>query len=174
MNCKYLKTMTKRCSKLNKIVSYKDCSQCSVKEYKEKNKNAQYFKNNVQKNKNNVNFCIKSANNDKILQKKHKIKSISSKRSKMERNRFSVFTDDLKKCFFCDNPKDDMHELIPGRNRRNCMKYGFCLPICRYHHDLWQEDITFKKHWAKNCQNYFEQHYGTRDEFIEIFKKNYL
>ena len=93
----------------------------------------------------------------------------SDKLKKLETNRFSVFTSNLDKCYFCSNKKDDLHELLPGRNRLNSIKYGYVLPVCRKHHNL----IQYDNEWKKRCQTHFEKTH-TREEWIKIFYKNYL
>ena len=66
------------------------------------------------------------------------------------------------------------HEIFPGRNRKNSMKYGFVLPLCARCHEVLQEDITFNDKWRKKSQEYFEKNIGTRERFIEVFRRNYL
>ena len=96
----------------------------------------------------------------------------SSKQTKIEKERFSLFTDDLSKCYFCDNKKDDMHEIFSGRNRANSMKYRLCLPICRSCHIKYQNDHIFNEIWHIRGQLKFEEVYPDL-EFLDIFKKNY-
>lgn len=97
------------------------------------------------------------------------MKKKSNKLAKLERNRFSVFTDNLKKCYFCPNSAIEKHEILAGSNRQNSMRYGYVLPVCRFHHDRIQYDLE----WKKKCQRHFEQTH-TREEWISIFHKNYL
>lgn len=106
--------------------------------------------------------------------KSGKIKNKSNKLAKLERKRFSVFTDDMNKCFLCNNPKDDIHELFRGRNRKNSMKYGMVLPLCRLCHSTVAEAVEFEDFWHKKGQLYFEEHFGSREEFIKVFRRNYL
>ena len=67
----------------------------------------------------------------------------SNKLAKLERNRFSWFTDDLNKCYFCPNTSVDKHEIFGGCRRQTSMKYGMVLPLCRMHHSLFQNDKYF-------------------------------
>lgn len=103
-----------------------------------------------------------------------KIKKRSNKLAKMERKRFSVFTDDLQHCYLCGKPKEELHEIYAGRNRKNSMKYGFVLPLCHECHSLNQDNPFFNNFWHKNGQEYYECNLGSREAFIYIFKKNYL
>lgn len=99
----------------------------------------------------------------------------SKKLSKLEKERFSVFYDDLSLCMNCGSTyRMTKHEVFEGRNRINSMKYGFVLPLCMRCHQELQEDITFNDKWKKKSQMYFEEHIGTRDDFLSIFRRNYL
>ena len=91
---------------------------------------------------------------------------------KLEKNRFSLFTDNLDKCYFCSNKKNDIHEIFSGRNRLNSMKYGLCIPLCRMCHSRYQNDKQFNDYWHKKGQLKFEEKYPDL-EFIKIFYKNY-
>lgn len=99
----------------------------------------------------------------------------SKKLSKLEKERFSVFYDDLSVCMNCGSTyRMTKHEVFEGRNRINSMKYGFVLPLCMRCHQELQEDISFNDKWKKKSQMYFEEHIGTRDDFLSIFRRNYL
>ena len=100
------------------------------------------------------------------------LKQKTSKQAKLEKERFSLFTDDLSKCYFCNNKKNDMHEIFGGRNRANSMKYGLCLPICRSCHIKYQNDPVFNEIWHIRGQSKFEEVYPGL-AFLGIFKKNY-
>ncbi len=108
-----------------------------------------------------------------------KIKQKSSKLAKLEKNRFSILTNDLEHCYICteegikDIPKQDLHELCGGRNRKLSMKYGLVIPLCRKHHNLIENDETLKQKWHKVAQKEFKKHYKT-ENFMQIFGKNYL
>lgn len=147
MYCKFFKIKQKKgsrffyCKRMNKAVDLKECKSCIYKEYK------------------------KSVSN----RLKKPLKQVSKKRVKLERNRFSIFTDNLDKCYFCNKPKDDLHELLGGRNRNNSMKYGLVLPVCREHHDEIQHSIKYKKVAQKKFQEVYPE-----VDFVDIFKINYL
>lgn len=103
------------------------------------------------------------------------MKNKTNKLRNLERNRFSVFYDDLSMCMNCGSTyRMTKHEVFEGRNRINSMKYGFVLPLCMRCHQELQEDITFNDKWKKRSQMYFEEHIGTRDDFLSIFRRNYL
>ena len=106
-------------------------------------------------------------------QKKGQIKKKSSKLAKLEKNRFSIITKDLEHCYLCGNKKQELHELIEGKNRQASMKYGLVIPICRKCHNLVTNDRTLQEKLHKVAQKEFEKHYKT-ENFVQIFGKNYL
>jgi len=93
MTCKNLRIRTKKeikycyCAVLKKEIKYSDCTNCEYKGYKMHNKS-------------------------KMLCKSKKIKTKSNKLAKLERNRFSVFTDDLDTCYLCNRDKQELHEIF--------------------------------------------------------------
>lgn len=102
-----------------------------------------------------------------------KIKQKSSKLAKKERNRFSILTKDLEHCYICKHKKEDLHELVGGKNRQVSMQYGLVIPLCRKCHKEIEEDETLKKKWHKVAQKEFKNYYKS-DNFVQIFGKNYL
>lgn len=108
-----------------------------------------------------------------------RIKQKSSKLAKLERNRFSIITKDLEHCYICykkgmkNIPKDDLHELLEGKNRQVSMKYGLVIPICRKCHNLVTNDKTLQDKLHKVAQKEFKKHYKT-ENFIQIFGQSYL
>jgi hypothetical protein len=103
------------------------------------------------------------------------MKRKTSKLRKLEKNRYSVFYESLSMCCNCGSMYQiTKHEILEGRNRKNSMKYGFVLPLCLDCHRRLQDDPAFDKKWKQKAQRYFEENYGTREQFIEIFRRNYL
>ena len=70
-------------------------------------------------------------------------------------------------------PKDNLHELLEGKNRQISMKYGLGIPICRKCHNLVTNDKTLQDKLHKVAQKEFEEHYKT-ENFIQIFGQSYL
>lgn len=97
----------------------------------------------------------------------------------LERNRFSIITKDLEHCYICTKKgmknisKDDLHELLEGKNRQVSMKYGLVIPICRKCHSLVTNDKTLQDKLHKVAQKEFKKHYKT-ENFIQIFGQSYL
>ena len=151
MNCIYLKQKLNRkleCKKdKNKIIPT-DCANCAFKK-------------------------IKCTVYSKRCANKHQMKNKSNKLAKLERNRTSLFTDNMTKCYFCSNKKEHIHELFFGRNRRNSMLYGLTLPLCAKHHDIMQNDKDMIDLYHKKGQAMFNKTYPDLD-FEKIFKRNYL
>jgi len=153
MNCKYLKIKLNKkfeCKKTNKIINPKDCSSCKNKEYKA-----------------STEYC-------RPQQKNLSIKKKSSKLAKLERNRYSVFTDDLEYCIICGKKKEHIHEVFFGAYRQRSIKFNMCIPLCSFCHAEMHKNHEWQQYWHDKGQMYFEKNIGSRDEFIEVFGKSYL
>lgn len=102
------------------------------------------------------------------------MKNKSNKLNKLEKGRYSIFSDRTDKCYFCGSDYQlTWHEIFDGRNRQNSMRYGLCLRICMKCHMKITNNIQLKKEWYKKGQVAFEETYPDLD-FISIFYKNYL
>lgn len=148
MNCKYLRVRSIQkkkhlyCILNKKTINYTlECSKCLKKEYKK----------------------------NKALKKQ------TNKQKKLEANRYSLLTNDLEHCYICTEqgieniPKDDLHEIYGGCNRKRSMINGFVVPLCRKHH---KDDIILA-YLRRLMQIEFEETH-TREEFIEIVGKSFL
>lgn len=91
----------------------------------------------------------------------------------------SVFTDDMDTCIFTGSPYVERHHIFGASNRKNSEKYGFVVPL-RYdlHPNGARADRRYAaeidKYLKEMAQTYFEEHYGTREDFRDIFGKSYL
>ena len=91
---------------------------------------------------------------------------------------FSVFTDDMDHCMFTGAAPVERHHIFGGANRKRCEKYGFIAPLRPDLHpngvfagkDAKAVDMALKT----KAQAYYEEHYGTREQFIKEFGKSYL
>ena len=94
---------------------------------------------------------------------------------------FSVFTDDMDHCYFTGSNQVERHHIFSqqgGGVREKCEKYGFVIPLrqdlhpngASKGHDYNEIDIALKQ----MAQRYYEEHYGTREEFRKEFRKSYL
>lgn len=156
------------CKLLNKEIPFSRCQECDKKEYRTKTRENSFYKSN------NNQMKKKSTSKEKSPHRSGKMKSKSSKLAKLERNRSSVFTDNLEYCYLCGRKKEDLHEIFGGRNRLNSIKYNFVLPLCRECHSLNQNNPFFNDYWHKQGQEYWECNIGPREEFIRTFGRNYL
>lgn len=166
------------CNLLNKEIRFSLCRECDNKEYKKSDikiskKSTLKEKSPVksgQINKNAQSLTKKPVKNTKMHNK-------SKKLTKLERNRASVFTDDLEHCILCGKPREHLHEIIYGKNRINSIKYNFVIPLCANHH-TGKDGIHFNKdldlYYKRLCQIYFENNIGNRIEFIKTFGRSYL
>ena len=179
--CKHLKKKNNKpyCKLAKKEITLSQCQECVNKEYRVSVKGKM-----VKKSASNKKSPLKSgkctivSNKEAFYTKKShkntKIVQNSKKQAKIERERYSVFTSD-DHCMICKTVHYlTWNEIFRGRNRTNSMKYGFCLRMCLSCHQQYQEDTSFNDYWHKKAQLYFEEHYGTREDFIRIFRRNYL
>lgn len=93
----------------------------------------------------------------------------------LEKNRYSIITDDLSTCYLCGRPKDHLHEVFFGKNRVNSMKYGCVVPLCMACHSKVHQDIQIDLKLKKALEKAFIDVYECDiDYFIKIFHKNYI
>lgn len=144
------------CKRTGKEIKISECKDCPFKEYKTRD----YTKS------------LKSNSNQ--------MKNKSSKLAKLERNRFSLFTDDLEHCIICGKSPVNKHEIFYGSgNRQKSMKYGLVIPLCTCEHHNQIEckgihfDTELQDEWRKKGQALFEETYPDLD-FIQIFGRDYL
>ncbi len=85
-----------------------------------------------------------------------------------------------KRCIFCDTTKDlHRHHIFFGNGRRKLSeKYGCWCFLCGNHHNMTNMSVHMNKFMdlslKKLCQDEWEKYYGTREDFIRIFGRNYL
>lgn len=94
---------------------------------------------------------------------------------------FSVLQYDLSTCFVTGSTNVAIHHVFPGNGRRKkCERYGFVVALEPRYHNM----SNYSVHAVPNegldlqlkqlAQKYFEEHYGTRDQFINEFGRSYL
>lgn len=98
------------------------------------------------------------------------IKKVSSKQKQLEKNRYSIFTTNFNKCYYCGKEgKMDLHEIYGGSNRKRSIENGFVVPLCRICHSnekiIQYLRIKIQKEYEKN---------HTREDFIKIFGKSLI
>ena len=109
----------------------------------------------------------------KEFKKVKKKKNITEKKLKMEKERKSILTKDLDKCYICGKQKDDIHEIYAGAKRMISIKNNFCIPICRECHQEIQNNEVKMLVYKMMCQKVYEKTH-TREEFIKLIGRNYL
>ena len=91
---------------------------------------------------------------------------------------FSVFTDDMEHCMFTGSAPVERHHIFGASNRKKSEKHGFVVPLRPDLHpngvfagkDAKSIDLKLKT----MAQEYFEKHYGDRNDFIRLYGRNYL
>lgn len=93
----------------------------------------------------------------------------------------SVLQGDLSTCFVTGSTNVAIHHIFPGKGRRRkCELYGFLVALEPRYHNM----SNYSVHAVPNAgldlqlkqmaQTYFEEHYGTRETFIQEFGRSYL
>lgn len=91
---------------------------------------------------------------------------------------FSVFTNDMDHCMFTGCAPVERHHIFGGSKKKASEKYGFIAPLRPDLHpngvfagkDAKDVDMVLKT----KAQTYYEEHYGSREEFRKEFGKSYL
>ena len=127
------------------------------------------------KKKEEVTYKICSNCKSRDYKKVKVIKKKSSKLAKLERNRFSILTNDLEHCYICTERgiknifKQDLHEVYGGSNRKRSIENGLVVPLCRKCH----EDKETLEYLKRIVQLKYEKTHS-REDFIKIIGKSYL
>lgn len=156
------------CKLINKEIQLSTCRECNNKEYKKSTFDKKSPATSGQTRKNTQSLTKKQ-------QKKIKMQNKSNKLANLEKNRYSVFSNDTERCYLCGSTyKLTWHEIYAGKNRQNSMRYGLCLRLCLNCHSKEQGDSQFNDYWHKQGQLYWEENIDSREEFIKVFRRNYL
>lgn len=95
---------------------------------------------------------------------------------KLENERFSIITNDLKHCFVCGKPKNALHEVFYGSYRLVSIRWGMVIPLCSFHHAEGKYSVHFDRDLdlklKKMAQTIFEKKYS-HDLFMKEFKIDY-
>ena len=80
-------------------------------------------------------------------------------------------------CYICKRPYVHKHHIFEGMNRKMSEKYGMVVYLCPEHHNMSDKGVHFDKaldlELKRQAQRQFEET-NSREEFIEIFHRNYL
>ena len=116
--------------------------------------------------------CKKCLKRNLASNKGIQIKKKTTKLQKLEKNRFSILTDNLEQCYFCGKPKDDLNEIFSGSNRKKSMEWGCVIPLCRECHRIWHREKSIRQKYYDICRNKYVELYGF-EKFMKEFKKSY-
>ena len=107
---------------------------------------------------------------NKDFKRNSPIKKVTDKQKELNKNRFSIFTTNFNKCFYCGKEgKMDIHEVYGGSNRTRSIKNGLVVPLCRLCHS--NERII---HYLRiMLQKEYEKRHS-REDFVSIIGKNYI
>ena len=84
------------------------------------------------------------------------------------------------KCLVCLTTRNlHRHHVYGGVGRRSkSERYGCWVYLCGRHHNMSNDGVHFNKELdskiKRQCQKEWEKRYGSREQFIEIFGRNYL
>lgn len=145
-----------------KYIAYRSCKRKGFK-------NTPFCRNNDVWNPTCQGCKDKDFKQYKKLEANKPLKKVTKKQAKAEKNRFSVFTNDLTKSVESKLPKDDLHECIDGCNRHNSIKWGLVIPLTREEH----QDPAILLKWLFKAQEWFIKEHGY-DKFMEVFKIDYI
>lgn len=94
---------------------------------------------------------------------------------------FSVLQDDLSVCYVSKCTNVAIHHIFPGNGRRKlCEKYGFIVALRPDYHNMSNYSVHALPNYGldlvlkQTAQRYFEEHYGSRSDFIREFGRSYL
>ena len=85
-----------------------------------------------------------------------------------------------KECYVCGTTLNlhSHHCLYGVSNRKQAERRGLKVWLCAYHHNMSNEGVHFNKsldiRLKTMAQEYYESHYGTREQFVREFGRNYL
>ena len=90
----------------------------------------------------------------------------------------SVLTDDMDHCMYTGSAPVERHHVFGGANKKRSEKYGFIAPLRPDLHPngvfAGQAAKAVDTELKQRCQRYYEEHCGTRKQFISEFGKSYL
>lgn len=91
----------------------------------------------------------------------------------------SVFTDDMDHCIFTGSPVVERHHIFGGASRKYSETFGYVVPLRPDYHPNGTQATEYAMtvidlQLKKMAQEHFEEHHGSREEFILYFGRSYL
>lgn len=145
----------------------KDYMNCKYKKIRTK-KGIKYGYCTLNKKEVNLFNCRCESIEMKNISTKKKKPLKSSKITKLERDRYSILTNNLKVCIECGKNKDNIHEIYEGAYRNRSMIFGLCIPLCYECHKKIHSDYDFKIKYKQLGEKTFKEHYPNLN-FNEYF-----
>ena len=93
---------------------------------------------------------------------------------------FSIFTDDMDHCMFTGTAPVERHHVYGATKKRKRLSelYGFIAPLRPDLHPngslAGKNAEAVDTYLKQKCQEYYEMHIGTREQFRQEFGKSYL
>ena len=91
---------------------------------------------------------------------------------------WSILTDDLEHCIITGSPNVAIHHVFGKSERKLSEKYGFLVPLRPDWHNMTPYSVHMDREFdislKRQAQQYYELHYGSREQFIKEFGKSYL
>lgn len=90
--------------------------------------------------------------------------------------RVSQVIADMEHCYECGSPNVQVHHIFHGFARKAADRFGYVAPLCMTCHAMIHDggnkelDLRLKQ----LAQWHYEEHIGSRAEFIETFGRSYL
>ena len=100
----------------------------------------------------------------------------------MAKRLWSIFTDDMDHCYFTGSSVVERHHIFEGRQgfKKKSEARGFVIPLRPDLHPNGarfirsEENLQIDRKLKQMAQTYYEEHYGSRDDFRQEFGKSYL
>ena len=100
----------------------------------------------------------------------------------MAKRLWSVFTDDMDHCYFTGASAVERHHIFESRQgfKQKSEARGFVIPLRPDLHPNGarfirsEENLQIDRKLKQMAQTYYEEHYGSRDDFRQEFGKSYL
>lgn len=87
----------------------------------------------------------------------------------------SVICTNKKICYLCDrHGKTTPHHLLEGPDRAQSNADGLIIHLCFDCHRKAHDDGQTEQELHRFAQRWYEEHIGTRAEFMSKYRKNYL
>lgn len=102
---------------------------------------------------------------------------LQSGERRLKKKRHSIFTDDLEHCYYTKKPHPHIHHCFGGPNRSLAEEDGFIIPLAPELHNMSYAGVHYQRSWdlqlKRQCQEYYEAHIGTREQFVERYFKSW-